>query len=95
MLKLFTLNNGLEIIGKIINNDTDHFYDIEQPLGIHTKQTGPDTYGLAFASVSASSPEGVHRFFFNNLTSESLSIPDEIEKAYLQYTSKIQIVSHI
>ncbi|MCK9369629.1 hypothetical protein M0R04_06950 [Candidatus Dojkabacteria bacterium] len=94
MLKLFTLNNGLEVIGKL-TKETDNFYDIDQPLGIHTKQTGPDTYGLAFAPVSASNPEGEHRFFFNGITSESLTIPAEIEKAYLQYTSKIQIVGHL
>jgi hypothetical protein len=93
MLKLFTLTTGLEIIGKLTDNNTDplHF-NIEHPLGIHTQATGPDTYGLAFVPFSAANPEGVQRFHRKAILAEHLVIPAEIEKAYVKYTSKIQLL---
>ncbi len=94
-LKLFTLNNGLEIMGKLVDSRPTDAYIIEQPLGIHAQFTGPDTYGLAFRPASAADPEGYHKYYFHAISSECINIPVELEKAYIQYTSKIIIASSI
>jgi hypothetical protein len=92
MLKLFTLQNGLEIIGKVTDSNSDQGYiNVEQPLVICTQPTGPDTYGLIFRPYGVANPEGTHKFYTSGFSSEA-NIPNEIEKAYIKYTSKIQLL---
>jgi hypothetical protein len=94
MLKLFSPVPGLEIIGTIVE-ETDSYFDIDQPLRISAQATGADTYGLSFVELSLSNPDGVHRFYLHAIFSASLTIPPALEKAYIEATSKIQIVSRI
>lgn len=90
-LKLITLVNGFELIGKLLLEE-DNSYILSEPLGIQPQQTGPDTYGLMLVPMSAGAPEGDHKIYKHAISSECVKIPNEIEKAYHKRTSKIQLL---
>lgn len=92
--KLLTLVNGFELIGKLVS-DEPGYYVLKEPLGIQPHQTGPETYGLMLTPMSAAAQDGEHRIYKHAIGSESVTIPTEIENAYIKRTSKIQIVSSI
>ena len=95
MLKLFILNNGREVIGKLIKS-TDTSFVVNSPRILHFSptQTG-DAYGIELYPYSMTNPDGDHRFHMITIASESLNIPDDVEKGYIQQTSGISIVSSL
>lgn len=91
---LFVLGNGAELIGKIDAMSYDGAdVVIEHPLVIRPIQKGPNQYALDLFPHSLANPEGKHKFSRSMMVSESQEIPDMLERAYIERTSKI-VLSH-
>lgn len=91
-IKKFQLTSGRDVIGKVVD-ETATTITLEYPLVIQVVPNGPKEYGLALPPYDPINPEGKSMFFKAQIVSELLDIPDGMEKAYLQQTSSIQIVS--
>jgi hypothetical protein len=87
---LFSLPNGAELIGKVVEETTEA-YTIDQPLAIRPVQKVPGQFVLDLFPHSLTNPEGKHKFSKSQLLSISLEIPDMLEKAYNERTSSIII----
>lgn len=90
-VRKFQLSNGLDVIGKIIE-ETDTTFTTEHALLVRVVQQGPDQFGLALVPFDPSHPEGKVKFYRNNVVCEVIDLPDGMVKAYLERTSSIQII---
>lgn len=90
-IKLFTLVNGFEIIGRV-QSDEPTYYLIEEPYGLQLNQIADGTFRIALIPYSPIAQDGIHKFHKHAICSECLRIPSDVEKNYIQKTSKIQIV---
>lgn len=90
-VKKFQLVNGLDVIGKVIE-ETDATFTTEHALLIRVVQQGSDQFGLALVPFDPSHPEGKMKFYRNNVVCEVVDLPDGMVKAYLERTSSIQII---
>lgn len=94
MLALFTIVGGHEIIGKVIEESSDHvILLLEHPLVIRPVQKAPGQYALDLFPHSLTNPEGQHKFYVAQMISRSVEIPEMLEKAYLERTSSIILSS--
>lgn len=89
-LMLFSTPNGAEIIGEV-SESTMLSVVIEHPLVIRPIQRGPNDYALDLFPHSLSNPEGKHKFNRSQIISESVKVPEHLEKAYRERTSNIVI----
>lgn len=89
-LILFSTPNGAEIIGAVVE-DTIMSVTVEHPLVVRPIQRGPNDFALDLFPHSLSDPEGKHKFYRAQITSEAVNIPDPLEKAYRERTSNIVI----
>jgi hypothetical protein len=88
-LALFALPNGAEVIGAVTEHNPGFTITLEHPLVIRPIQKKDGGLALDLFPHSLSNPEGKHIFFINQLLSRSESIPAQLEKAYLERTSRI------
>lgn len=90
-IKLIQLVTGQTVMGKVISeSDTDFTFD--QPLGIRlVEQNGG--VGVGFVPYDPINPEGRVKFYKAHVVSEPLDVPNNMVKAYMEQTSRIQIVS--
>lgn len=94
MNKLFILINGHEVIGKLVS-DEPTYYIVDQPLGIQVVPQQDGAYGLQLVPFSAVNTDGEIRIYKHAICAESEHIPTDIEKAYVQRTSRIQIIGSL
>lgn len=85
---LFSLINGAEIIGKV-ESDTDQVLALDHPLVIRPIQKQTGGLALDLFPHSLANPEGVHYFNKSQILSTSGEVPEQLEKAYMERTSKI------
>lgn len=89
-LVLFTIIGGAELIGKIESEAYESgTITISHPLVIRPIQKAPGQYALDLFPHSLANPEGEHIFNTDTFISRSVSVPDMLEKAYLERTSSI------
>ena len=91
-VKKIHISSGRDVIGKVVE-ETDTTITLEHALIVHVVPNSDGQYGIALPPYDPINPEGQTRFFKAQIVSELLSVPDGMEKAYLQQTSNIQIVS--
>jgi hypothetical protein len=105
-LQLFILNNGREVIGKLKqssivgmsheNVTLANGLRIESPRILHfTPTQDGESYGIELFPYSMTNPDGVHVFDKSAIASISETIPDDVEKGYVQQTTGISIVSSL
>ena len=98
-LKLFILNNGREVIGKEKLHPMDGMTTklrIEAPRILHFSPTAAgDAYGIELFPYSMTNPDGFHTFGEHAIASVSETIPEDVEKGYIQQTSGISIVTSL
>lgn len=85
---LFSLTNGAEVIGSIDTQDQDTI-TIDHPLVIRPIEKGPNKWALDLFPHSLANPEGKHKFNTRQILSYSQLVPDELERAYVERTSRI------
>lgn len=85
---LFSLINGAEIVGKVVSDTTDTL-SLEHPLVIRPIQKQSGGMALDLFPHSLANPEGTHAFNKGQILSVSAELPDQLEKAYMERTSKI------
>jgi len=73
-LKLFSITNGAEIIGKVVLDEANKLV-VEHPLVIRPVQRGPTEFALDLFPHSLTNPEGTHTFFYSSIVSVSHDIP--------------------
>jgi hypothetical protein len=88
-LALFVLPNGAEIIGTIVEHNVGISITLEHPLVIRPIQKKDGGLALDLFPHSLSNPEGKHIFNEQQLLSRSDTVPAQLEKAYLERTSRI------
>lgn len=89
-LALFALPNGAEVIGAIDSEAYDQSEIVlEHPLVIRPIQKKDGGLALDLFPHSLSNPEGKHTFYLGQILSRSKDIPAQLEKAYLERTSRI------
>jgi len=91
-IKMFMICTGLEVVAEITAEDATS-YVAAKPLVITPVPQGGDTYGLAFMPYSPADPEGSVRFAKANIVSETVEVPDNLQKAYISRTTNLDIVS--
>ncbi len=105
-LALFILNNGREVIGKIKQSSIIGAPQevisiaaglrVEAPRILHfTPTQDGESYGIELFPYSMTNPDGVHKFDQSAIASISESIPDDVEKGYIQQTTGISIISSL
>lgn len=90
-LKFFVLINGHEIIGKLVAELEDSFL-LDQPLALQVFPQADGAYGLQLVPVSSINAEGEHVLYKHAISIQVTKIPEDIEKAYIQRTSKIVLL---
>lgn len=94
-IKLFTLSNGIELIGKLVSNEPT-YYIITDVRRIHVQMQPDGSHGIALIPYSPIVQDGKHRFYHAHIATECEDIiPDAFVKAYIQETSQIQIVGKL
>jgi hypothetical protein len=88
-LALFALPNGAEVIGAITEHNVGVTITLEHPLVIRPIQKKDGGIALDLFPHSLSNPEGKHVFNEDQILSRSESVPPQLEKAYLERTSRI------
>lgn len=91
-LVLFSLPNGAEVIAKQVSVAADGII-VDHPLIIRPIQKAPGQYALDLFPHSLANPEGEHLFYTSQLLSKSMTVPEQLEKAYLERTSSIILAS--
>lgn len=92
MLKLFTLISGKEVMGKVVKQDSDTIV-LESPVVIQIIPQSKESYGIGLYPYSPTDPSGSRIFYINNIESECITIPSDLEKTYIQETTGISIVT--
>lgn len=91
-LKIFILINGHEVVCGLVS-DEPTYYLVDQPFGIQMVPTKDGTtYGLQLVPFCAVGAEGNYRIYKHAVCAEPTKIPDDIEKAYVKQTSRIQLL---
>jgi hypothetical protein len=92
-VKLVRLTNGEEVIFDV-GTDTENTVEMKNPQLVQIVPQGPDTYGIAMLPYSPAVPSGSHILNKKNIMSET-ETPADLEKAYIQRTSGIEIVTSL
>lgn len=90
-IKFIQLITGQAVMGKVVE-ETEVSYTFDQPLGIRLQEQQGGV-GVGFVYYDPINPEGRVKFFKAHVVSEPLDVPENMIKAYLEQTSRIQIVS--
>ncbi|MGZ8924423.1 MAG: hypothetical protein ACXW2E_00935 [Nitrososphaeraceae archaeon] len=93
-IKLITLSNGMELIGKLIMKNDD-YYVFEKARRIHVNMQPDGSHGLALIPFSPINQDGDHKFYRSLICAESIHIPVEFVNAYIQQTTSIQIATSL
>lgn len=88
---LFKLTSGEEVIAEALHTEGDSWC-VKQPLMLMMQQT-EGGLGTAILPYSSGDPEGEHKIFSEHIVSQSMKVPAALEKAYIERTSKIQLVT--
>lgn len=100
-VKAFRIVSGEEVVATVSNyeNTSADYYILEKPRALMLQQ-GPDgTVGVAMLPfmASANNPdfdsESDVTLYKKDIVAEVVDVPDMLEKAYLQQTSRIALVN--
>lgn len=91
-INLVRLTTGEEIIFKMIHETTETC-TMESPMIMRVVPQGQEQYGLAMIPYSPSIPDGTHTLMKHHIVAKADNVPSNLEKAYLQQISGIEIVS--
>lgn len=92
-IRKIQITTGHTVIGRVVDESTDRWIVLDQPLGVQVVQTSQDQFGLKLVPFDPSEPEGRTRFYMIHVVSEQLDIPEGLINAYIKQTSSIQIIS--
>ena len=93
---LFCTTGGAEIVGRVTSwNLESNTVTVEQPLVIRPIQRPDSSYALDLFPHSLVDSEGQHKFFINNMMSIAEKVPAELEKAYIERTSKLILAGQL
>ena len=90
-LKLFVLINGLEIVGKLVE-ETDTKFVLDHPLGLQVVPHASGAYQIQLVPFSAAGSEDEHDIYKGAIAAEVKKIPSDIESTYRSRTSRIQLL---
>lgn len=93
-IKLYKTIAGQELVAKVVEQGIG-WVVLEEVLAVRVQPTGPDSYQLGFAAFSPSMPEGKWKYNTNQFLAEAVECPDNLRKAYIQETSRIEIVQNL
>lgn len=89
-LTLFTLLNGIEVLGKTEGDfNADQVVTVEYPFIVDKKQQGQGQYLLDLFPYSLTNQEGKHAFMRSAVVSVSDTVPAMLENEYNTRTSSI------
>ena len=89
---LFKLTSGEEVIAEALSTEGDA-WRVKQPLMLMMQQTEGGGLGTAILPYSSGDPEGEHKILADHIVSHAIKVPAALEKAYIERTSKIQLVT--
>jgi hypothetical protein len=94
-LMLFVTIAGAEVIGRVVERNLEqNTITLEQPLVIRPMQRG-ESVVLDLFPHSLVDAEGQHVFNLNTVMSFAVKVPANLEKAYLERTSKIILAGQL
>lgn len=88
-IALFSLPNGAEVVGAVVEHNPGVTITLEHPLVLRPFQKPDGGWTLDLAPHSLANPDGKHIFNEQQIMSRSQNVPANLEKAYLERTSKI------
>ena len=95
-LKLFTLISGQEVIAELVHDvdpSVPNAFVVKQALVVQLVPRQNHEYGIGLLPLSPINVEGEQRIFRHAVSSECITIPEDMENAYIRRTSNIEIVS--
>lgn len=93
-IKLYKTIAGQELVAKVVEQGIG-WVILEEVLAIRVQPTGPNSYELGFIAFSPSLPDGKWKYYTSQFLAEAVECPDSLKKAYIQETSRIEIVQNL
>lgn len=90
-IKMIQLVTGQTVIGSVCGESSEQV-TFDQPLGIRLVDQ-QDGVKVMFVPYDPINPEGRVKFFKTAIVSEPLDVPPNMTKAYMEQTSRIQLVT--
>lgn len=90
-IRVFKLVSGEEVVAKVVKED-DNCVVVEKPRSIQPVPQGPNTFGIALIPYFISNGDGVINILRNGIAA-FCDAPEDMQRAYMQNTSGIQIAS--
>lgn len=95
-LKLFMLISGQEVLAEVVHEvdpDVPNAFIVKQAMAIQLVPNGSNSYGIGLLPLSAINTEGEQRIYKSAVSSETITIPEDMVNAYIKRTTNIEVVS--